>query len=101
MMAGKRDKLIQIESLTTTRSENGGELKAWAPYAEAWANKRVQSSREIFRAEQLTAINLAVFTTLYIPNVSETMRLICEGKTYNIRAVETIGRELQIVAEHG
>jgi SPP1 family predicted phage head-tail adaptor len=101
MQAGRRDRKISIEKSTSTRNEYGEVIQGWELFAEAFANRRDQTSREIFQYDQLTNLNVVAFTLLFIDGLNTTMRLKCEGKIYNIRGIQEVKRrrELRIIAE--
>lgn len=101
MQSGRRDTLIQVQSHTETKNKYGEVELGWILFKEVWANKRSQSSREIFQTEQLTNLNVLIFTTLFFEGANSKMRIISEGKTYDIRGIQEIGRrkEIQFIAE--
>lgn len=104
MQSGKFDRMISIEKFSSSgRDAYGQPTKEWTLVANAWAQKRTQSSREIFQADKVENINTEIFIIRYVPGVKTDMRIQHEGNTYNIRGVMEIGRnkELQLVAEHG
>lgn len=101
MQAGKLDRRIMLQHRTQSRDATSGQqVETWETYVTVWANRRDSNSREFFASQQTIAEGTAVFRLRYRDDVQATDRIICEGKTYNIRPPAEIGRRegLEIIA---
>ena len=102
MEVGKLDRLITLETNTTTRSKSGQAVSTWGNPQDVWANVRYQTPREAFQGDQNKALQTAVFTIRYRTEVSAAKsRVIHDGQTYNITGVAEVGRRqgLQLFGE--
>jgi SPP1 family predicted phage head-tail adaptor len=88
------DKRITIQSLTTTRSATGAEVPVWADWRTVWAAVEYPKtgSDEATLTDQEQAIRRAKFTIRYTGTVLEKWRIVYEGDTYDITAINPIGR---------
>lgn len=59
--------------------------------AEFWAALVPKSEEERFAASQIYASQVVVFRTHFMDDLTETDRLECDGKTYNIVGLREIG----------
>ena len=92
MLAGNLDRRITIQAATETRDSQGGVVKVWATVAELWAERRDVRGREYFSARQEVAENMATFRIRWRTGITEKMRVLSDGKTYDIEAIAPIGR---------
>ncbi len=101
MRAGELDRKIVIQSLTQTRDAYGALSDTWATFATVWAKKRDVRGDEYFAAQQVNARVDSIFTIHYLSGVLETMRIACDGKYWDIRRLNELGRRegLEIYAE--
>lgn len=101
MRAGDLDRKIVIQSFTETQDAYGAPVKTWAAFATVWAQVRPVRGREGFEAEQVAAQILATFRIRYLAGVLLTMRISYDGKVWNLRSINEIGRRegLEIEAE--
>jgi SPP1 family predicted phage head-tail adaptor len=102
MEAGKLNRRITIETNTTTDNAYGEHIDTWGDAVQTWAEVRFPTAREIFQADQLTAVQTAIFKIRYRPGIyAAKVRVIHDGQTYNITGVTEIGmREgLQLIGE--
>jgi SPP1 family predicted phage head-tail adaptor len=92
--AGPRDRLVRIEQAMATVDALGGRTLVWLLLETVWAEVVQLSGRELFNAQQLEA---KVDTRFRIPwredvSATDTLRLMYDGKPYNIQRIEEIGR---------
>lgn len=84
MKAGRLDRLVTIQTFTTTKNSMGEETKTWSDFAEVYARKRDISSREFFEAGARQAEITTEFTIRYRSDVTTQMRIQLDGNTYQI-----------------
>lgn len=101
MRAGKMDRLITIQTFTTTQNDYGEPVETWTTLASVWAERVPMSGREAFAADQLAALSLVKFKIRYRSDVDTKNRILDAGSYYDIRSVGIIGRNegLEITAE--
>ena len=93
MRAGELDRRVTLQHRELSDADTQGErTETFVTYATVWAKKREVTERERFTAQQVQAELDAIFTIRYRNDVLATDRLICEGRTYNIRPGREIGR---------
>jgi head-tail adaptor len=98
MRAGKLDRLIDVEALTTTKGSSGGVQKTWGALAggsQVWASMRNLSGREA-QASNVAGGNVSRATVewelRYIAGVTATgCRIKHDGLYYNITHVNDVG----------
>jgi head-tail adaptor len=97
---GRLDRTVALHRPQKTRDEYGGTSIAWvADYPVVPARKRNQSGREALQGNQEVATNITVFTIRWLP-IDTTYRVVYEGKEYDIKSLNEIGRRnlLEIIA---
>lgn len=94
------DRRVQLQHRTVTKNERGDAVDSYATYATVWALKRDTRAQERFAGQQVQAELDTVFQIRYRNDVLATDRLICEGRTFDIRPGAEIGRRvgLEILA---
>lgn len=99
MNPGRRDRLIQIQELTETRSASGGVIQTWANFCRLWANKSQGAGNEAVNADRRESENTVVWTTLFRSDVTTKMRIIDSNDSasaptnvYNIVGISEVGR---------
>lgn len=88
--AGQLNRVISIQKLTQTRDAEGGMVDTWLNFApNVWARVNHLSGNERAATRQggqkLDA--RTEFTIYYIPGVTNTMRVVFDGKHYAIQHV--------------
>lgn len=81
---------ITLQARTVTRGTSGGANKAWATVAEAWAAVRNFSGNERAASAQgggQVAEARTEFTLRWRSGVTADMRVLYQGRTYNVRHV--------------
>lgn len=102
MNIGALDRKLIIEAATLTQDAAGEQVEAWTTFATLYAKKARKSASEGVTAEQKSVTRVEAYQARYKAGVTEKMRLIDNGVTYNIIAVSEIGRKagLEITAEY-
>lgn len=96
--AGELDRFITIQQNVdgspSQRDAMGGIVDNWTDiYSNMPASKRAATQREVFTAAQNAAQIDAVFVTRFQVGIDATMRIVCEGTTYEIQGdPQEIGR---------
>lgn len=89
MRAGKLDRLIRIESRVDTVNSVGQPVPAWSVVAtNVPASYDPTRGREFFAGMQLVVTDAAMFSIRYRPGIDAAMRVIFEGRVWDIAAVE-------------
>lgn len=84
MQSGSLDRQIVIQHATTVQNAAGEEVETWEPFATVWARRLDVRGRERFGSDQRFATRASVYRMRYLSGVSETMRVLDEGLTYQI-----------------
>jgi len=96
---GKLDQRIEIQQKTAVRSATGSATATWSTVARVWAGLSYQSSgnSEQVEADQILATTRVAFTIRYRDGLSEEMRIVSDGKNYDIiPPMEQIGRKMYL-----
>ena len=90
---GKLDRRITIQSLTQGSGSPYGEpTQTWTTWATVWANVYSGGGREFEAARQITAEIDTQFQVRWIDGLTPTMRILYEGRTYDILRIQEVGR---------
>lgn len=91
---GEMDELISILEPTETVDSTGGVATTWDAIAEnLWAKvENSVRSDEGLEGEQITAVNVKIFTIWYRTDITEKMRVMWRGKEANIITLDMVGR---------
>jgi SPP1 family predicted phage head-tail adaptor len=93
---------VKLQQRSSGQDAAGGVLDAWEDFATRWASMERASGREVWASAQRSGRVPAVFRLRYLAGVTPAMRLVFDGRVYNIlSAVDMAGRreELVITAE--
>lgn len=106
MLAGKLDRRVTIQRKQVTRDDFGGEVIAWAEVCTVWARIIPLRGSERFVAQQEQADRDARVQMRWWPGITPAMRVIYEGRVWDIEAVAELGRRdglelLVVTAELG
>jgi SPP1 family predicted phage head-tail adaptor len=99
---GRMDRRITVQSFTTTQNAIGEPEKTWtALYTDISAEVAQVGGREYFSADQRVAEADCRFYIRYRGDITEQMRIVYDGKTYDIKHIREIGRRerLEILAK--
>jgi len=102
--AGQRNKIITIQSKTMSTEDYGGQAPAWADFVKAWAAIWPLKGRELFAAQAAQSETTVRFNIRWIAGITESMRIVYNGKNYDITALIDIGErhvEYDIMAKTG
>ncbi len=98
MRAHQRDRIIKIQKRVDVVSPAGQSKPTWSTFAAAVpASYAPSRGREYFAAQAMTVVDPAMFGILYKPGVTAEMRVIFRGKTWDIAAVEEVGRNEEML----
>ncbi len=90
---GELDRLITIRSRVTSQGPVYGELvETWADWKTAWAYADGAGGRELRAARQIAAEIDMHFQIRWIDGLDTTMRIVHEGRTYDIQRIAEVGR---------
>lgn len=92
MKSGRLDRRITIEQYTVTRDSYGGEPKSWSTWATVWAEKRDKKGREYLEQSGEHTERETVFKIRYQDGLSTDMRILCDGRYYDIIGLAELGR---------
>lgn len=83
---GERRHRLRIEQRTATRSGYGEAVDTWSTVAEVWCKPTYQmaGSGEGLAGDQMVSTTVVVFDIAYRDGISENMRLVFEGRNYEI-----------------
>ena len=88
------DRFITIEEFTSVQDAFGQETETWTEFATVWAEKVDIKARERFAAAQDIAEETTRFRLRYLLGVSPKMRIVDDGKTYDIEGIAELGRRV-------
>ena len=102
MRAGPMRHRVTLQQRSTGVDAAGGVLDSWDDVATRWASMDRASGSEVWASAQRSGRVPAVFRLRYLSGVVPAMRLLFDGRAYNIlSAVDQSGlrEELTITAE--
>jgi SPP1 family predicted phage head-tail adaptor len=85
--AGDLDTRVRIERRSTVQDAAGEPALAWELVAERWASIERTPGSEIYASAQRNGRVPTVFRLRYLADVVPAMRLIAQGRVYDIRSV--------------
>jgi len=83
---------VTLEARTVTRLEDGSESVSWTPVAEVWAQIVPVRGEERYAAGAEQPERDAKIRIRWRPGISSGMRVLHEGRVWDITAVLEIGR---------
>jgi SPP1 family predicted phage head-tail adaptor len=95
MRAGRLDRRISIERVTTAPDAFNTPVETWTTIAEVWASKEDIKDGERLRAQEVSAEITTRFQIRWsttVADVNPKDRLTFDAKTYDIFGVKEIGR---------
>ena len=90
MNPGELNKRITFQRLTITTNENGFEVEEWEDFKTVWAAVTNLHGREYFEAATVQRENTVKFTIRYTKDINTSMRILFQGKQYNITSIDNI-----------
>lgn len=93
MRAGRKDRRIVIQAMTTAKSTFGTDAETWTAYKEVWAEVTPVVGDEKYGSDQLTSEAFTNFKFNFISGISpKTHRISYDSKIYDIRYVQEVSR---------
>jgi SPP1 family predicted phage head-tail adaptor len=101
MNAGLMDELVTVQQFsTTTDSNTGAKLQTWSTYTTMWARvQESESGSESVDSDRREAKQTVTFTVRYDAGISPKMRIVWEGKNYNIENIADLSRRMYLVLQ--
>jgi SPP1 family predicted phage head-tail adaptor len=101
MRAGELDRKISIQSSAGARNEYGERTETWAELASVWAKVVHLRGKELLAAQQIVPTAELEITMYWRGDLTESMRIVHDGKEYGIQHIAEIGRRkgLRILAQ--
>lgn len=93
MNIGRLDRKIVIESYTETKNEYGESVGDYSTYHTCFAHVQKAGGNEREEGQKKTATNKVKFKIRFFDGIDETMRVVYNGKYYDIREIQELGRE--------
>jgi SPP1 family predicted phage head-tail adaptor len=81
---------ITIQRITPITNENGFESESLQDFKTVRAAVTNLHGKEYFAAKAVQAENTVKFTIRYLAGVDQTMKILFQGKPYNITAIDNI-----------
>ena len=101
MNAGLMDELVTVQQFSTTTDSNTGEkVRSWSTYTTAWARvQESESGNEAVDADRIEAKQTVVFTMRHDAGINAKMRIVWEGRNYNIINIADLSRRMYLVIQ--
>lgn len=90
MKPGDLNKRITLQKPATTTNERGFEIENWEDLKTVWAAVSNLHGREYFAAATVQAENTVKFIIRYLEGLDTTMRILFQGRQYNIISIDNI-----------
>lgn len=87
------DRRVTIQSATEARDAHGQAVTTWATFAEVAARRRDTRSGERAAAQQTLAARSATYRIRWRAGITEKMRLVDDGVTWQITGIADNRRE--------
>lgn len=81
---------VTFQKHTTSVNDNGFEVETWEDFKTVWAAVSNLHGREYYAAAAVQAENTVKFTIRYLEGLNTTMRILFQGRQYNITALDNI-----------
>jgi SPP1 family predicted phage head-tail adaptor len=81
---------ITLQKFINEVNENGFETEVWQDYKTVWASVSNLSGKEYYQAAAVQVEKTVKFTIRYLYGISSDMRILFEGKQYNITSIDNI-----------
>lgn len=95
---------VTLQTETHVSDEAGGYTVGWSDVATVWVEVTPLSGQERYAARRIQAQVTHRVRMRYREGVTASMRIVCGGRFFNIRAVlnrSEAGRWLELLAEEG
>ncbi|MGA0584327.1 MAG: phage head closure protein [Castellaniella sp.] len=97
MRAGPLNSRVAIQRLTQVQDETGQVIEDWVAVADVWADIRHLSGLETVRQGVSASEVRASVRIRWRDDVTSAMRLVANGKTYEIEAVLPSARTKEFI----
>lgn len=87
MEIGRLRHRVALQAYTASRDSFGAETQEWSDTANVWASIEPVSGKEYFSSKQLNAEITTKITIRYLKDISPKMRVVFEGRIYEIISV--------------
>ncbi|ALY08068.1 putative head-tail adaptor [Bacillus phage vB_BhaS-171] len=77
---------ISIQQLTETENQMGDTVTGWEEFKNVWAMIKTVRGKEIMQAGAIQGELTVRFVTHYTPGITNDMRIIYDGRTFEITA---------------
>lgn len=84
---------ITLQCLSNSVNENGFETEVYEDFKTVWAKATNLYGKEYFEASAIQKEKTVKFVIRVIVELDETMRILFQGKTYNIIFIDNIKYE--------
>lgn len=102
MRAGKLDRTVTIERVTTTVDENGTPVEGWATLATVRAQLVQSTTEEFMRGWGASSEAAVIFRIRHMDGITPADRVKHGGTAYDLKEIKELGRreglELRCVA---
>lgn len=92
MRAGKLDRTIDLQALTTTTDSFGEPIETWTTFASPAAAVMPNRGNERFTAQQVVGDAVVTFKIRYRTDVSVLTRIVYDGRNWDVHDVREVGR---------
>lgn len=87
MKAGLLNRKITIQALGSGVDAIGQPIESWSTFAQPWANIRFLNGVESVKGDAEVSVSKASIRIRYRQDITEAMRVVYNGITYQIKAV--------------
>jgi SPP1 family predicted phage head-tail adaptor len=94
MRAGKLDRRITIQRVTTAPNAFNEPVETWIDVATVWAQQRPNRGSERFSAQEINGRAVLTFHIRYRGDVTVQNRILYRGRSWNILDIREIGRRV-------
>ncbi len=87
MNAGQLNRKITIQAFGSGVDAIGQPIESWSTFAQTWANIRFLNGVESVKADAEVSVSKASIRIRYRQDITNAMRVVYNGITYEIKAV--------------
>ena len=92
MYAGQLKNKVTLQTLTETVDPIGQPINTWVDVATVWADIRYLSGLESIKSDADVSIAKVSIRVRYRADIKPSMRAVCDGVIYQIKAVLPSGK---------
>lgn len=85
--AGKLNKRVMIQELTTSIDAGGGADESWTTYETVWANVKPITGKTLYYAQQIESTVDHEIRIRYLSGVKTDMRVTVDSRTFEIKNI--------------